>query len=182
MVHGLVGDKGEGIPRGNGNRHCVCPRASAGIASQVVGRQAGDGRVHVGVFSQVLVHGKLVGADRELLEDVVAGHLGGAERQGHEDGAESLHGGGLCVRCEGEVGGIVEMSRRPRRSRLRLMNPRGPPSPMFPGLEAPANAGACRIDDILGIVYETAREGHGRSMFPGHQQGAVPEAMRWREH
>lgn len=25
VVHGLIGDKGEGIPCGNGNRHCVCP-------------------------------------------------------------------------------------------------------------------------------------------------------------
>lgn len=43
----------------------------------------------------MLVHGKLLGADRELLKDVVARHFGGAERQGREDGAETLHGGGL---------------------------------------------------------------------------------------
>jgi hypothetical protein len=123
VVHGLIQGKGKGVPGGNGRRDCARARVPADIASQVVGREAGHWRVHVGVLPQVLVHGKLLGADRELLEDVVARHFGRAERQCRENGAETLHGGGLVyvvMESGGEVGAVIQgVQKHPRSRALR---------------------------------------------------------------
>lgn len=64
---------------------------AADVAAQVRGGESGDGAVVVCVFAQVLVDGKFLAIETELLEDVVRGDEGGGE-EGEGEGCE-LHGG-----------------------------------------------------------------------------------------
>ena len=86
MVDGLV--QGESVrgSRSDGGRSGAATSEGANVAAEVVAGQIGDGGVHVGVPTDVLVLAAIV----EVLEDVVGGRLGGKRRDGCNDG-ESLH-------------------------------------------------------------------------------------------
>ena len=112
MVHGSVGCPRERVAGSDAGDGGAGTGAAAFVAPQVVGREAGDGRVVVGVFADILVDGKLLGANAELLEDVVARDVGHAQGEGGEEGGE-LHGYG-----RGEC--LLRMRLRDKKCKTRL--------------------------------------------------------------
>lgn len=72
MVDGDIAGKGKRVPSLDVDNGSTGTRAAAGVAAQVVIRQAGNWRVVVCILADMLVHAERPGPDAELLENVVS--------------------------------------------------------------------------------------------------------------